>query len=282
MGGPGLALTTRMGIRKRETKALGRRRLRIERTPPLTRVDSFISRVAPDEESDDGCEERQGRDEGGGGGRVSVCVADAVRRLRLAISRSSASARVSRELRVREPEDEAQERCRGDGRGELASVRRTVGERDDAAPARGTESRRAERRKDSCTGREGKGVIFRFFQMGRHAPVMRRWRREKPRMTPPFLLDRSAALRSAVSPSFLILYRSLAPQPGDVRGHGLGRHLDALTAVHLRCGGEGASVLSLPSPSSPSGTGLGGGAGCAYETRSLTRRGPPCPWRRAR
>ena len=172
-------LTTRMGIRKRETKALGRRRLRIERTPPLDPASTlFISRVAPDEESDDGCEERQGRDEGGDRGRVSVCVADAVRRFgsrfRVHPPQSGfpanfayASPKTKHKNAVAAMEGESWRRF-AERSGERGRRR---------ARARGTESRRAERRKDSCTGREGKGVIFRFFQMGRHAPVMRRWRR---------------------------------------------------------------------------------------------------------
>ena len=281
VGGPGLANSCRrewvLENAKPKRSGVAVFVLNVHRHSTLRRL--FSSRVAPDEESDDGCEERQGRDEGGDRGRVSVCVADAVRRLRLAISRSSASERVSRELRVREPEDEAQERCRGDGRGELASVRRTVGGTGTTSrpgAGDGVETRRETQR---LVHRErGKGVIFRFFQMGRHAPVMRRWRREKPRMTPPFLLDRSAALRSAVSPSFLILYRSSSRRnPATSEGMGLDATSTLLLLYICDAEAEGASVLSLPSPSSPSGTGLGGGAGCAYETRSLDSERPSLP-----
>ena len=105
----------------------------------------------------------------------------------------------------------------------------------------------------------------------------------EPRATPPYSLDRSAALRSAVSPSFLILYRSSSRRnPATSEGMGLDATSVLLLLYICETEAEGASVLSFPSPSSPSGTGLGGGAGCAYDTRSLDSRCPPCPWRRAR
>ena len=107
---------------------------------------------------------------------------------------------------------------------------------------------------------------------------MRRWRREKPRATPPFLLDRSAALRSAVSPSFFILYRSSSRRnPATSEGMGLDATSVLLLLYICETEAEGASVLSFPSPSSPSGTGLGGGAGCAYDTRSLDSPMPSLP-----